>query len=368
MIVDVIAGARPNFMKVAALFEAAPAFPTLTLRLIHTGQHYDANMSDVFLQELNLPEPTHHLRVGSGDHTTQTTLIMQRYDAWIVENPPKWVLVVGDVNSTLACALVAAKRNIPVGHVEAGLRSFDRTMPEEINRIVTDSISSLLFATENSGVINLAKEGHPAERIHLVGHVMIDTLLRQYEQAKSLRYYETFGFVAHEYGFVTLHRPSNVDDHQQLRAIVEQLEWTAERLPLLFAVHPRTQQRLTAFDLLTRLEHSPRITLSAPLSYRQSLSVMANARVVITDSGGIQEETSVLGVPCLTLRDTTERPITLTEGTNTLIKNDWTLYRQRIMEVLDLKASRQSAAIPYWDGKAAQRILRILVQHTPHEA
>jgi len=366
MILDVIAGARPNFMKVAALFAAAPTFPTLTLRLIHTGQHYDENMSGVFLQELNLPEPVHHLRVGSGDHTTQTTLIMQRYDAWVAENPPQWVVVVGDVNSTLACALVAAKRNIPVAHVEAGLRSFDRTMPEEINRIVTDSISTLLFVTENSGVINLAKEGHPAERIHLVGHVMIDTLLRQYDQAKPLRHYETFGLAAREYGFVTLHRPSNVDDRQQLSAIVEQLEWTAERLPLLFAIHPRTQQRLAAFDLLARLEQSPHITLSAPLSYRQSLSVMASARVVITDSGGIQEETSALGVPCLTLRDTTERPITLTEGTNTLINNDWALYRQRITQVLASEMVGQSATIPYWDGKAAHRILHILAQHAPH--
>ena len=364
MIIDIIAGARPNFMKVAALFAIAEDFPQITLRLIHTGQHYDENMSDVFFQELDLPKPLYHLGVGSGGHTAQTSKIMIEYDAWIRANPPDWVVVVGDVNSTLACTLVATKHLIPVAHVEAGLRSFDRKMPEEINRVITDSVSSLLFVTESSGVINLAREGHDTSKIHLVGHVMIDTLLRQYNIAENLKYYEKFGLQKNKYAFLTLHRPANVDHKQQFLDILEQIEWVSSQIPILFAIHPRTQQRLHSFDLENQLKNIANIHVTNPLSYRESLSIMGSARIVLTDSGGIQEETSALNVPCFTLRDSTERPITISEGTNTLVNYDWELFRNHISSLLTSDQSEQKKQIPYWDGKAGQRILKIISQQS----
>jgi UDP-N-acetylglucosamine 2-epimerase (non-hydrolysing) len=360
MLIDVIAGARPNFMKVAALFAVANQYPDLTLRLIHTGQHYDVNMSDVFFRDLELPEPVLHLGVGSGSHAEQTGAIMVGYEGWLKENPPDLVVVVGDVNSTLACTLVAAKENIRVAHVEAGLRSFDLTMPEEVNRIVTDSLSSFLFATEASGVVNLAREGRPPSRIYLVGHVMIDTLLRMKPKAEALSAPSQFGVQPYEYAYLTLHRPSNVDQDEALAVVCQQVLWMAERLPVIFPVHPRTHARLEASSWNKRLGSSPHVHLVEPFSYLASLSLTLNALFVVTDSGGLQEETSALGVPCLTLRQTTERPITVTEGTNTLIAGNWDLFRKRVDEILASQALRRSGQIPYWDGNAAKRILNII--------
>lgn len=360
MIIDVIAGARPNFMKAAALFAVAHQYPTLTLRLVHTGQHYDANMSDVFFRDLELPEPIRHLGVGSGSHAEQTAAIMLGYEAWVKENRPDLVVVVGDVNSTVACALVAAKENIRVAHVEAGLRSFDLTMPEEINRIVTDSLSSLMFATEPSGVVNLAREGRSISGIYLVGHVMIDTLLHMKPKAEALSAHAQFGVQPYKYAYLTLHRPSNVDQDEPLAKVCEQILWIAEQLPVIFPVHPRTRARLEVSGWDKLLGSSPNIHLVEPLSYLASLSLTLNALFVVTDSGGLQEETSALGIPCLTLRDTTERPITISEGTNTLIAGDWDLFRKRVGEILASQTVRRASQIPYWDGRSANRILDVI--------
>ncbi len=358
MIIDVIAGARPNFMKVAALFAVRDRYPELTLRLIHTGQHYDANMSDVFFEELGLPTPDQHLGVGSGSHSTQTAAIMTSYEACIRAVRPHMIVVVGDVNSTIACALVAAKEGIRVSHVEAGLRSFDRTMPEEINRVLTDSISDLMFASEPSGVANLAREGRPLDAIWLVGHVMIDTLLRIRSKAEALDIAGGFALIKGQYAYVTIHRPSNVDDPEQLGRVCEQLLWLADQVPVIFPVHPRTRSRIEATGWRSRLE--ARLHLVEPLSYLSAIAIMMHARVVVTDSGGIQEESSVLGVPCLTLRDTTERPITLSEGTNILIGNNWLLFRDCVTRIIRGEILRPPSPIPYWDGKAAIRILDVI--------
>lgn len=362
MIIDVIVGARPNFMKVAALFAVAEEFPSLRLRLIHTGQHYDATMSDVFFRDLGLPEPVCHLGIGSGSHAYQTAEIMKGYERWISLNRPDLCLVVGDVNSTVACALVAVKAGIKVAHVEAGLRSFDRTMPEEINRVVTDSISDLLFASEPSGVANLAREGRPASGIHLVGNTMIDTLLRMKTKAQEIRLNQNLGVAANQYAYLTLHRPSNVDDLVVLAAISEQISWLATEVPVIFPVHPRTKERLQAGGMYERLARIPTIRLIEPVSYLESLSLMLSALLVVTDSGGLQEETSALGIPCLTLRENTERPITVEEGTNTLIGQDWALFRACVKKVVRGEYTKKGSAIPYWDGLAGKRILGICAE------
>ncbi len=359
-IIDIVAGARPNFMKVAALFSVAEKFPSLDLRLVHTGQHYDEAMSDVFFRDLGLPEPACHLGVGSDTHAVQTAEIMKGYEVWINRSRPDICLVVGDVNSTVACALVAAKLNIQVAHVEAGLRSFDRTMPEEINRVVTDSISDHMFVTEPSGLLNLAYEGRPSSAIHLVGHVMIDTLLKRVPEAQERAFYSTFDFEVGKYAFVTLHRPANVDKHKMLSEIVTQIVWLSNVIPVVFALHPRTKKQLQQAELYSKLQSSPAIQLTEPLSYLDALSLTMNAKVVVTDSGGLQEETSALGVPCLTLRDTTERPITIAEGTNTLVAGNWELFRRSIAQIKDNRYVQGVSGIPLWDGKAGERILRIL--------
>jgi UDP-N-acetylglucosamine 2-epimerase (non-hydrolysing) len=361
-IIDVIAGARPNFMKAAALFAVADQYPTMTLRLIHTGQHYDANMSEVFLRDLELPEPVCHLEVGSGSHAKQTAAIMTGYEQWIQSNRPHLTVVVGDVNSTVACALVAAKEGVRVAHVEAGLRSFDRTMPEEINRVLTDSISAMMFVTEPSGVANLAREGRPTEAIHLVGHVMIDTLFRMKPKAQTLAIHNQFGVKAGEYTYLTLHRPSNVDQDRNLSEMCEQIIWLAQQIPTVFPVHPRTQARLKVTGWQSKLEMHPGLHLTEPLDYLASLSLMMNARLVVTDSGGLQEESSALGISCLTLRDTTERPITLTEGTNTLIAGDWELFHRCVRQVISGQIARTGSQIPYWDGQAGTRIMNVIAE------
>lgn len=359
-VIDLIVGARPNFMKAAALFAVVPQFPTLEIKLVHTGQHYDASMSDVFFNDLGLPDPACHLGVGSGSHAVQTARIMEGYEKWVVEHRPDLCMVVGDVNSTVACTLVAAKEHIPVAHVEAGLRSFDRGMPEEVNRVITDSISDMLFVTEQSGVDNLVREGHPAEAIYLVGNVMIDTLLRMLPRVRELDSYFDFGVEPGSYAYLTLHRPSNVDDPQHLAEICRQLAWVAEQMPVIFAVHPRTRAKLNS--LHDQLSLPPSLKLVEPFGYLDSLCMTANAKMVVTDSGGLQEETSALGVPCLTLRENTERPVTITSGTNTLINGNWPLFRERVAQINSQKTVHESCRIPYWDGHAAERILRICEQ------
>lgn len=359
LIVDVIAGARPNFMKIAALFAVAADFPRLQLRFIHTGQHYDEVMSDIFLKELNLPRPVYHLGVGSASHAVQTAEIMKRYEEWILKDSPHLCLVVGDVNSTIACALTASKRGIKVAHVEAGLRSFDWTMPEEINRILTDRISHFHFVTEASGVRNLKREGHSCS-IHLVGNVMVDTLVRMRPKAEKLATYANFDVEPKAYAYLTLHRPSNVDDHAVLGQIMEQILWTAQKLPVIFAVHPRTRKSLEAMNAKARLGANSRLIMVDPQGYLESLSIMLQAKVVVTDSGGMQEETTALNIPCLTLRDNTERPVTIKKGSNTLIKGDWKIFRRCIEKLVKGKLGTNNGKIPYWDGKTGQRILGIL--------
>lgn len=359
IIVDVIAGARPNFMKIAALFAVAKDFPGLQLRFVHTGQHYDDAMSDIFLKELDLPQPTHHLGVGSASHAVQTAEIMKRYEEWMLKNPPQLCLVVGDVNSTIACALTASKCGIKVAHVEAGLRSFDWTMPEEINRILTDRISDFHFVTEASGVRNLKTEGH-SRSIHLVGNVMVDTLFRMRPKAKKLVTYANFGVEPKAYAYLTLHRPSNVDDHVVLGQIMEQVLWTAQELPVIFAVHPRTRKSLEAMNVKVRLGTNSGLIMVDPQGYLESLSIMLQAKVVITDSGGMQEETTALNIPCLTLRDNTERPVTIEKGSNTLIKGDWKIFRRCVEKLVKGKLGTRKGRIPYWDGKTGWRILSIL--------
>lgn len=355
--VDIIVGARPNFMKVAALFAIAERFPLLELRLIHTGQHYDDAMSQVFFEDLGIPVPTVNLEVGSGSHGYQTAQIMMRYESWVTGNLPDACVVVGDVNSTLACTLVAVKLGILVAHIEAGLRSFDTTMPEEINRVLTDRVSDLLFVTEPSGVNNLLQEGRESSEIHLVGNVMIDTLKLNLPKARKKEQYKKYSLIKNNYALVTLHRPSNVDDELKLREIIKEIEWLSDLYPVLFTIHPRTKIRLASTNLLQKLEMNQNVHLCPPLSYIDTLSLMDSAKVVVTDSGGIQEETSALGVPCLTLRSNTERPITINEGTNTLIANNWNLFRERI-KGLSEQCKKSENFI--WDGKAGERILQKL--------
>lgn len=356
--IDIIAGARPNFMKVSALFAVKDQFPELNLRLIHTGQHYDPLMSTVFLEEFGLPKPVCNLEVGSASHAIQTAEIMRAYEQWILDNKPDLCVVVGDVNSTIACALTVAKFGISIAHVEAGLRSFDRTMPEEINRILTDSISDLLFVTEPSGIVNLKNEGHPEEKIFHVGHVMIDTLLRMKSKAEQLRTCEKFSMKMGKYAFVTLHRPANVDNEDTLRKIIEQLLWLSEKTPIVFPLHPRTKKRLMAMHVFDVLCNKNNMSLIEPVGYLESLSLMMNSEMVITDSGGIQEETTALAIPCLTLRQNTERPITIQQGTNTLIGDDVELFKKSVETIRQSKCVKKLNPIPYWDGNSGRRILK----------
>jgi UDP-N-acetylglucosamine 2-epimerase (non-hydrolysing) len=350
-----VVGARPNFMKMAPILEALRAHPWIRPFLVHTGQHYDEEMSRVFFKELGLPEPDRDLEVGSDTHALQTARIMTAFDALLDERRSSLVVVVGDVNSTLACSLVAVKRGIPVAHVEAGLRSRDRTMPEEINRIVTDAVSDLLFATSADAVDNLLAEGVERERIHLVGNPMIDTLRRHVSAARARGAATRFGLARRGYALVTLHRPANVDDPDSLRAILEALNELALRLPVLFPVHPRTRVRMerSAFAATEGL------TLCGPLGYLDFLGLMDAARFVITDSGGIQEETTALGVPCLTLRPNTERPITITEGMNQLLGSHSSAILQAARKLLEGNPPPPRCPA-LWDGRAGQRIAAVL--------
>ena len=358
-----VAGARPNFMKVAPMLRAMTAAAAPFARvLVHTGQHYDAAMSDVFFRELGMPAPDVHLNAGSGSHGAQTARVLASFEEYLLGGAtrPRGVVVVGDVNSTMACALAAVKLGIPVAHVEAGLRSFDRTMPEEINRLVTDAICDLLLTSERAGDANLTREGIPSERVRFVGNVMIDTLMHQLPAARALAVPAAMGLAPQGYALVTLHRPSNVDEPGRLTALVGLLEQVAARRAVVFPTHPRTRERLERFGLLERLHGNAAIHLRDPLGYRENLGLMADAALVLTDSGGIQEETTALGVPCLTLRSNTERPATVTDGTNTLVGDDLDAAWASVLAVLQGRY-KQGRTVEGWDGHAADRVARVLI-------
>ena len=349
-----IVGARPNFIKMAALIEEAQRRPGVSASLIHTGQHFSPEMSQALFEDLELPAPDRHLGIGGGTQTEQTAGIMRSLEIVFAETRPDLALVVGDVNSTLAAALVAAKMGIPVAHVEAGLRSRDRTMPEEVNRVVTDVLADYLFATEPSGVENLLAEGIPKERVFFTGNVMIDTLLRFREKAGRSDVLSRLGVTEKSYALVTLHRPSNVDSRERLAAMVATLERVRQRLPVVFPAHPRTQANLQQFGI-----GCDGLILSPPLGYLDFLKLTASARLVLTDSGGIQEETTILQVPCLTLRENTERPVTIECGTNRLVGTDPHKIVKAAAEALDAPAA--PARTPeLWDGRAAARIWDVL--------
>jgi UDP-N-acetylglucosamine 2-epimerase (non-hydrolysing) len=355
-----VVGARPNFMKVGPLHRAFSGREGVRSRIVHTGQHYDERMSDVFFRQLGLPEPDVYLGVGSGTHAEQTGRVMMAFETVVRDEQPDLVVVVGDVNSTLAAALVAAKLHVPVAHVEAGLRSGDRRMPEEINRLATDAIADHLFVTEQSGLDHLKREGAPDERVHFVGNVMIDSLVHFREQT-STAVLDQLGLEGEAYALVTMHRPRNVDDPERLAELVRILEATAERYPVVFPIHPRTQNNLATAGLDERVRALDGVHLLEPVGYLEFLGLMEHAAVVVTDSGGIQEETTFLGVPCLTLRPSTERPVTVDLGTNVLLPLD----AERVAERLDdVKAGRfkTGSVPPLWDGRAAERIAEILVR------
>ena len=369
-----IAGARPNFMKLASIVRAveqhnnASSEPGIKHIIVHTGQHYDQKMSDSFFIDLGIPNPDINLEVGSGSHASQTAEIMKRFEPVLLEQCPDILLVVGDVNSTIACTLVAAKIEYPsnhkrrrpiIVHVEAGLRSFDRDMPEEVNRILADSISDLLFTTEEQCLSHLQREGVASEKVHFVGNVMIDTLMQHVKKAELSTIKEKLN-IDKPYALVTLHRPSNVDRLETLQPLVDCLEQIAKLQQLVFPVHPRTKNSLQNFGLYQSLQNNTNIILAAPLGYLDFLKLIKDATVVITDSGGIQEETTVLKIPCVTLRENTERPVTVTVGTNYLIGTE----PARIIETVSniLQGNGKQGDIPLlWDGHAGERIVKILL-------
>jgi UDP-N-acetylglucosamine 2-epimerase (non-hydrolysing) len=356
-------------MKMAPLLRAIDSGTEFRATLIHTGQHYDASLSDIFFDQLDMRRPDISLEVGSGSQAIQTARILERIEPVLQAGPAgepsgsrfDALVVVGDVNSTMASAIAAAKLGIKVVHIEAGLRSFDRTMPEEINRIVTDSISDLLLVSDPAGIDHLKREGHADDNIVLVGNLMIDTLLHSLEKSKLTTVLEDNQLKPKEYGVVTLHRPSNVDDKTVLQSILKVLVQVSERLPLVFAVHPRTLARMQSFGLLTLLEACDRIKVLPPQGYLEFLALTSSAKVVVTDSGGLQEETTVLSIPCLTMRSNTERPITVTEGSSTLIGNDAELLKQELDKVL-LGKYDCGRCVPLWDGKAYQRALEAIAE------
>jgi UDP-N-acetylglucosamine 2-epimerase (non-hydrolysing) len=345
-----VVGARPNLMKVAPVMSALKHYPKIKQSLVHTGQHYDTNMSDVFFEQLAIPAPDVNLGVGSGSHARQTADIMTRFEPVVLERKPDMVLVYGDVNSTVAAALVCSKLLVKVGHVEAGLRSGDRTMPEEINRLVTDQLADLLFTPSADGDKNLEHEGIPANKIHSVGNVMIDSLVRLLPAAIN----QKLNGLPNRYVLVTLHRPANVDDDNVLKVILGYLLELNSQLKVVFPVHPRTRQRIADFGI-----DISQMDLREPLPYIEFLALQRRATVVVTDSGGIQEETTYLKVPCLTLRNNTERPVTVTMGTNILVGQDGTALRDELSKILAGK-QKQGTVPPLWDGHAGDRIAGIL--------
>ncbi len=358
-----VVGARPNFVKAAPLLRAVARRTGFGATLVHTGQHYDASLSELFFRDLELPLPDLRLEAGSGTHAEQTAAVMRGLEPILIERRPACVVVFGDVNSTLAASLTAAKLCLPVAHVEAGLRSFDPSMPEEINRRVTDCVSQLLFTTEPSGNENLAREGVPGERVHFVGNTMVDSLREALGAARKLRgrVLGDLGVEPGGYAVLTLHRPSNVDPPEALRGLATALTPIGERLPILFPAHPRTRGRLAATpDAAQALDAVPRLSIREPLPYLEFLGLMDGARLVLTDSGGIQEETTVLGVPCLTLRENTERPITVERGTNRLVGSDPRRIAAAALHSLAGERQPPPEPPPLWDGCAAERIAAVL--------
>ncbi len=355
-----VVGARPNFVKMAPILNGlASVAPRLRPVLVHTGQHYDAVMSDLFFRQLGLPTPDVHLEVGSGRHGAQTARVLERFEAWLLEAEPRpcATLVVGDVNSTVACAMASVKLGIPVIHVEAGLRSFDREMPEEINRVLTDAISDLMLVTEKSGIENLRHEGRPKGAVKLVGNVMIDALERQLPEARALEQPRQLGLEPGGYVLTTVHRPSNVDERRALGMLIEALGRVAMHLPVIWPIHPRTRARMKDTELWHRAKSTPNLRLEEPLGYLEFLGLSADAKMIVTDSGGIQEEATALGVPCLTLRENTERPATVEVGTNTLVGDD---YDHLLRLVDDVLAGRYKTGTrpPLWDGEARMRVAK----------
>lgn len=354
-----VVGARPNLMKIAPLMSAYAECDSIEPLLVHTGQHYDENMSDLFFRQLGIPEPDLNLEVGSASHAVQTAEIMMAFEPVVLDHKPDAVLVVGDVNSTIACGTVAVKLGVKLIHVEAGLRSFDRTMPEEINRLITDAISDLLFCTEQSGVDNLRREGVPEEKIHFVGNVMIDTLLQHRVKADQSTILEDLALADGGYAVITLHRPANVDNRETLEGLIGALEHIQNDLTVVFPAHPRTRAKFEEFGMGTRLAAMPNLQILDPIGYLDFLKLIASARLVLTDSGGIQEETTILKVPCLTLRENTERPITLEVGSNRLVGSDPSKIIAAYQQVMTAGAA-DSEIPPLWDGRAAERIVEVL--------
>ena len=357
-----VVGARPNFMKVAPIVEAMKRrereFSPL---IVHTGQHYDPTMSEAFFRDLDLPKPDSYLEVGSASHAAQTAAVMERFEPVLLREKPDWVLVVGDVNSTLACALVCAKLGVKVGHVEAGLRSRDRSMPEEINRVLTDQIADLLFTPSQDADQNLLAEGIPAKRIRFVGNIMIDSLFCQLSRASQSTIRETLGLSDRDYAVLTLHRPTNVDEFETFSRILEALEEISQSLPIIFPVHPRTKKMMAELGLADRINRNTNLRTIEPLGYLDFLSLYSRARVVMTDSGGLQEETTVLGIPCLTLRKNTERPITVEMGTNTVVGTDREKITTAAFAALNGSITSDRRVPPLWDGHTADRILDALL-------
>jgi UDP-N-acetylglucosamine 2-epimerase (non-hydrolysing) len=359
-----IVGARPNLPKIAPLIREMQRHPEIEPILVHTGQHYDEALSDIFFRQMGIPTPHVNLEVGSGSHAAQTAEVLKRVEPVLIEHQPDLVLVVGDVNSTIAVSLAAVKLGIPVAHVEAGLRSFDRSMPEEINRILTDALADYLFVTEEDAIQHLLKEGRPRESIYLVGNVMIDSLRHFLPIAQKSRIGEDLNLKNaanwHRFGVLTLHRPSNVDSTEKLAELLGAIDAIAAQIPVIFPVHPRTQQRLTQAGIKTH----PHLKLIPPVGYLDFLCLLSKATLVLTDSGGIQEETTALGVSCLTLRENTERPITISEGTNLLIGTDPAKILAAAQQILAGKG-KPGRIPPFWDGHAAERIVEVLLRNSP---
>jgi UDP-N-acetylglucosamine 2-epimerase (non-hydrolysing) len=357
-----IVGARPNFMKIAPIVrEMKRREKDFLPLLVHTGQHYDAAMSDSFFTDLGIPAPDFHLEVGSATHAVQTARIMMAFEPVVLQEKPDWVVVVGDVNSTIACALVCAKLGVRVAHVEAGLRSRDRTMPEEINRLLTDQISELLLTTSQDADENLKAEGIPEDKIRFVGNVMIDSLFYSLKISESLTVRNDLNLDGKEYAVLTLHRPSNVDDKETFSGLLDALLAISEKIPIIFPVHPRTKFRLSEFGFSERIENS-NLKLIEPLGYLDFMALYSKAKLVLTDSGGLQEETTALSIPCLTLRENTERPITISMGTNKLVGVNPEKIKQAAFEILNGESSAKDKKIPLlWDGRAAERICDALL-------
>lgn len=365
MKIIVVAGARPNFVKIAPIMHELSKYkkknPETNYLLVHTGQHYDKNMSDSFFEDLQIPNPDYNLGVGGGSHAEQTAKIMIEFEKVCLNEKPDVVLVVGDVNSTVACAMVAQKLNIKVAHVEAGLRSFDRSMPEEINRLLTDVISDYLFVTEKSGMKNLKKEGIPKNKIFFVGNVMIDSLIFIQKKLQHEETLQKMNLEKKKFAVMTLHRPSNVDNEEELKKMLGHIKKIQDVIKVVWPMHPRTLNNLRKNNLEEQLKSMSNLVITEPLGYKEFMTLLHNAKLILTDSGGIQEETTYIGVPCLTLRENTERPSTITEGTNILLGQNWDKAYDEIQKIVKSGEEKPHTIPKYWDGKSSRRIIKILL-------